>query len=67
MIKQIFVSQIVIKISSMIQHEDELILWFYTWFKFGAKESVEQLLSNCIEKIILNPYPLVEKSHKHDA
>lgn len=42
----------------------ELIIWFYTWLKLGKNEKIEQFLSNSIEKIILNPYPLLEKTIK---
>jgi hypothetical protein len=45
-------------------HYQELIIWFYTWFKFGNNKQIEQFLSNSIEKIILNPYPLLEKTIK---
>ena len=48
----------------MSQHQNELKLWFYTFFKLGATAQLEQFLSNSIEKIVLNPYPLVEKSNK---
>ena len=46
---------------------EELKIWFYTWEKVGAKEEVEELLSRAIEKIILNPYPLLEKSSKEEG
>jgi len=45
-------------------HYQELIIWFYTWLKLGSNEKIEQFLSNSIEKIILNPYPLLEKTIK---
>ncbi|UJR08114.1 hypothetical protein I4U23_012391 [Adineta vaga] len=58
-------ASIVIKLSSMInQHYHELIIWFYTWLKLGSHEKIEQFLSNTIERIILNPYPLLEKTIK---
>ena len=51
--------------SSIINHHSqELMIWFYTWFKLGRNIKIEQFLSNSIEKIILNPYPLVEKTIK---
>ncbi|CAF4032087.1 unnamed protein product, partial [Adineta steineri] len=58
-------SSIIIKLSSMINNNyQELIIWFYTWLKLGSSEKIEQFLSNSIEKIILNPYPLLEKTIK---
>lgn len=42
----------------------ELIIWFYTWLKSEHNNKIEQFLSNSIEKIILNPYPLLEKTVK---
>jgi len=45
-------------------HYQELIIWFYTWLKLGNNKQIEQFLSNSIEKIILNPYPLLEKTIK---
>ncbi|CAF3637003.1 unnamed protein product [Rotaria socialis] len=58
-------SLIISKFSSMINNYDqEIIIWIYTWLKLGASEKLEQFLSNSIEKIILNPYPLVEKTIK---
>jgi hypothetical protein len=55
----------VIKFSSIINnHYQELIIWFYTWLKLGSDPKIEQFLSNSIEKIILNPYPLLEKTIK---
>ncbi len=60
-----FYLKIIIKFSSMINnHYQELIIWFYTWLKLGNNTKIEQFLSNCIEKIILNPYPLLEKTIK---
>lgn len=61
-------SSIVRKFSSMLYpFGDELNIWFYTWSKLGAKEEIEELLSRTIEKIILNPYPLLEKSSKDEG
>ncbi|CAM4797005.1 unnamed protein product [Rotaria magnacalcarata] len=58
-------SLIISKFSSMINNYDqEIIIWIYTWLKLGSSEKLEQFLSNSIEKIILNPYPLVEKTIK---
>lgn len=58
-------SAIIIKLSSMINnHSQELIIWFYTWLKLGHQQKIEQFLANLIEKIILNPYPLLEKTIK---
>ncbi|CAF1184286.1 unnamed protein product [Rotaria sp. Silwood1] len=58
-------SWIISKFSSMINnYEQEIIIWIYTWLKLGVNEKLEQFLSNIIEKIILNPYPLVEKTIK---
>ncbi len=58
-------SLIIIKLSSILNnHYQELIIWFYTWLKLGSHQKIEQFLSNSIEKIILNPYPLVEKTIK---
>ncbi|CAF0988647.1 unnamed protein product [Adineta ricciae] len=58
-------SSIVTKLSSMVnQHRQELKIWFYTWLKLGSDEKIEQFLSNTIERIILNPYPLLEKTIK---
>jgi hypothetical protein len=60
-----YLSSIVIKLSSMMNHyQQELIIWFYTWLKLGSDPKIEQFLSNTIEKIILNPYPLLEKTIK---
>lgn len=57
--------KIIIKFSSIIHnYNQELIIWFYTWLKLGSNEKIEQFLSNCIEKMILNPYPLLEKTIK---
>ena len=43
-------------------YHQEIIIWIYTWLKFDINNIIEQFLSNLIEKIILNPYPLVEKT-----
>ena len=61
-----YLSSIIIKLSSMItpQYQEELNIWFYTWLKLGHPSKIEQFLSNIIEKIILNPYPLLEKTIK---
>ena len=60
-----FYLKIISKFSSMINnYYQEIIIWIYTWLKLGMNEKIEQLLSNSIEKIILNPYPLVEKTIK---
>ncbi|CAF4588698.1 unnamed protein product, partial [Rotaria sp. Silwood2] len=61
-------SSIISKFSSMINnHDQEIIIWIYTWLKLGINEKIEQFLSNMIEKIILNPYPLVEKTIKQSG
>ncbi|CAF1560592.1 unnamed protein product [Rotaria sp. Silwood1] len=58
-------ASIISKFSSIINnYEQEIIIWIYTWLKLGINEKIEQFLSNIIEKIILNPYPLVEKTIK---
>ena len=61
-----YLSSILIKLSSMItqEYQGELNIWFYTWLKCGNEMVVEQFLANIIEKIILNPYPLLEKTIK---
>jgi hypothetical protein len=41
---------------------DELIVWLYTCLKLDGNDELEQFLSQTIEKIILNPYPLLEKT-----
>lgn len=46
------------------QYQEELNIWFYTWFKLGHSSTIEQFLSTIIERIILNPYPLLEKTIK---
>lgn len=45
-------------------YDQEIIIWIYTWLKLESNDKLEQFLSNSIEKIILNPYPLVEKTIK---
>ena len=58
-------ASVMTKFSSMISdHHQELIIWFYTWLKLGASDRIEEFLSHSIEKIILNPYPLLEKTIK---
>lgn len=61
-----YLSAIIVKFSSMItqQYQEELNIWFYTWLKLENEMKIEQFLANIIEKIILNPYPLLEKSIK---
>ena len=52
----------------MLHHDyQEIIIWIYTWLKLNKNETIEQFLSNLIEKIILNPYPLVEKTISHSG
>ena len=61
-----YLSAILIKLSSMItqQYQGELRIWFYTWLKCGGEVKIEQFLANIVEKVILNPYPLLEKTSK---
>lgn len=51
----------------MISNREELSLQFSTWFRSGATETLEQFVSNCLEKITLNPYPLLEKSNADET
>ncbi|CAF3960709.1 unnamed protein product, partial [Rotaria sordida] len=61
-------SLIISKFSSILNnHDQEIIIWIYIWLKLGINEKIEQFLSNIIEKIILNPYPLVEKTIKQSG
>ena len=48
----------------MLQRRGELLIWFDTWLRNRATETIEQFVSHSIKKIILNPYPLLEKSNK---
>ncbi|CAF1119322.1 unnamed protein product [Didymodactylos carnosus] len=56
-------ANIIIKFSSLNENnQDELVIWLYTWLKLDDVNSdhIEQFLSSTIEKVILNPYPLLE-------